>query len=107
MLRGAIRLADKDGIDELSHGKLAQTLGVKAVSLYNHVDNKDDIIDGMVDIVVGEIAVPSLKENWKTAMRSRAISAHEVLMRRHPWAIMPIVSRINSRFFNFTKLQLK
>ena len=58
VLRCAIRLADKDGIDVLSMRKLAQALGVKAMSLYNHVDNKDDIIDGMVDIVVSEIAVP-------------------------------------------------
>jgi hypothetical protein len=55
------------------------------------IKNKDDLIDGIVDIVVGEIEVPDFKLDWKTAMRRRAISAHEVLL-RHPWATMPIVS---------------
>lgn len=74
--------------------KIAQELGVKAMSLYNHVANKDDLINGIVDIVISEIEVPSLEDDWKVAMRRRAISAHEVLL-RHPWATMPIVSRIN------------
>ena len=94
VLRCAIRLADKDGIEALSMRKLARALDVEAMSLYNHVKNKDDIIDGMVDIVVSEMEVPSLKADWKAAMRSRAISAHKVLL-RHPWATMPMVSRIN------------
>ena len=94
VMRCALRLADKDGLEVLSMRKLAQALGVKAMSLYNHVNNKDDIIDGIVDIVVSEIAVPDLKDDWKTAMRSRALSAHEVLL-RHPWATLPMVSRIN------------
>lgn len=94
VLRCALRLADKDGIEVLSMRKLAQALGVKAMSLYNHVENKDDIIDGIVDRVVGEIEVPDPKADWKASMRSRAISAHEVLL-RHPWATMPMVSRIN------------
>lgn len=94
VLRCAVRLADKEGIEALSMRKLARALDVEAMSLYNHVKNKDDIIDGMVDIVVSEIEVPDLKANWKAAMRSRAISAHKVLL-RHPWATMPLVSRIN------------
>jgi AcrR family transcriptional regulator len=94
VLRCAVRLADKEGIEGLSMRKLAQALDVKAMSLYNHVENKDDIIDGIVDRVVSEIEVPSLNVHWKVAMRSRAISAHEVLL-RHPWATMPMVSRIN------------
>ena len=94
VLRSAIRIADKEGLEILSMRKLAQSLGVKAMSLYNHVDNKDDIIDGMVDMVVGEIEVPKLEDDWKAAMRSRALSAREVLL-RHPWVTLPMVSRIN------------
>lgn len=74
--------------------KLALELGVQAMSLYNHVANKDDIIDGIVDRVVSEIEVPDFSLDWKTAMRRRSTSAHEVLL-RHPWATMPLVSRIN------------
>lgn len=74
--------------------KLAQELGVKAMSLYNHVKNKDDILDGIVDRVIGEIELPSFEVDWKTAMRQRANSAHKVLL-RHPWATLEIVSRVN------------
>lgn len=94
ILLSAILLADKSGIESLSMRKIAQELGVQAMSLYNHVANKDDMLDGIVDIVIGEIEVPDLGVEWKTAMRRRAHSAHEVLL-RHPWATMPIVSRIN------------
>jgi AcrR family transcriptional regulator len=94
VLSAALRLADEGGIESLSMRKLAQDLGVKAMSLYNHVANKDDIIDRIVDIVVSEIEVPVPGTDWKTAMRRRAISAHAALL-RHPWATMPIVSRIN------------
>ena len=94
ILLTAIRLADEGGIESLSMRNLAQELGVQAMSLYNHVANKDDLLDGIVDLVVGEIALPDLDINWQTAMRRRANSAHEVLL-RHPWATMPIVSRIN------------
>jgi AcrR family transcriptional regulator len=90
----AIHLADKSGLESLSMRKIAQELGVQAMSLYNHVANKDDLLDGIVDIVIGEIEVPDLGVDWQTAMRRRAKSAHEVLL-RHPWATMPIVSRIN------------
>jgi AcrR family transcriptional regulator len=94
ILLAAIHLADKGGIESLSMRKIAQDLGVQAMSLYNHVANKDDLLDGIVDIVIGEIEVPDLSVDWKTAMRRRAHSAHQVLL-RHPWATMPIVSRIN------------
>jgi AcrR family transcriptional regulator len=94
VLQMAIRLADEEGIAALSMRKLAQGLGVKAMSLYNHVANKDDLLDGMVDIVASEIAVPSLETDWQTAMRRRATSAHAVLL-RHPWATMELVSRVN------------
>jgi AcrR family transcriptional regulator len=94
ILLAAIHLADEGGLESLSMRKIAQELGVQAMSLYNHVANKDDLLDGIVDIVIGEIKVPDLGVDWKTAMRRRAHSAHEVLL-RHPWATMPIVSRIN------------
>ena len=94
VLHAAMRLADEGGIESLSMRKLAESLGVKAMSLYNHVANKDDMLDGIVDRVVSEIEVPDLKADWKSAMRQRAISAHQVLL-RHPWASLPMVSRIN------------
>ena len=61
--------------------KLAHELGVEAMSLYNHVANKDDIVDGIVDLVVGEIELPSDDADWEAAIRQCAISAHEVLLR--------------------------
>ena len=85
VLRAAMVLADESGIESLSMRRLGQQLGVEAMSLYNHVANKDDILDGIVDIVVSEIDVPSSGTDWKAAMRRSAISAHDVL-RRHPWA---------------------
>jgi len=94
VLRAAIALADGSGIESLSMRKLGQRLGVEAMSLYNHVANKDEILDGMVDLVVGEIDLPAEGADWKTAMRRRAISAHEVLV-RHAWASSQIVSRVN------------
>ncbi len=94
VLQAALRMADEGGIEALSMRKLALELGVQAMSLYNHVANKDEIIDGIVDRVVSEIEVPDFSLDWKTAMRRRSTSAHEVLL-RHPWATMPLVSRIN------------
>jgi AcrR family transcriptional regulator len=86
VLRAAIALADVGGVESLSMRKLAKELGVEAMSLYNHVANKDDILDGIVDLVFGEIEPPSSDVDWKTALRGRAISTREAL-RRHPWAI--------------------
>jgi AcrR family transcriptional regulator len=94
ILRAAVRLADRGGIDAISMRKLAQSLGVEAMSLYNHVANKDEVLDGITDLVVGEIALPPRGGDWKDAMRARARSAHEVVL-RHPWATMLIVSRMN------------
>jgi AcrR family transcriptional regulator len=94
ILRAALRLADQGGLEALSMRKVAQELGVKAMSLYNHIANKDDMIDGLVDRVVSDIELPRFDLDWKTAMRQRALSAHEVLL-KHPWAVMAIMSRIN------------
>jgi AcrR family transcriptional regulator len=73
---------------------LGQELRVEAMSLYNHVANKDDILDGIVDLVFSEIVLPSDDADWKTAMRKRAISAREALV-RHPWATSLMHSRTN------------
>lgn len=94
ILAMAMPLVDQGGLAALSMRQLAQALGVKAMSLYNHVANKDDIIDGLVDIVVSEIELPSLDMDWKLAMRRRANSAHNVLL-RHPWAAIALMSRLN------------
>ena len=94
VLRAALTLADEIGIESLSMRRLGEALGVEAMSLYKHVTRKDDILDGIVDLVAGEIELPAVGADWKRAMRRRAISAHEVLM-RHPWATMLIVSRAN------------
>jgi AcrR family transcriptional regulator len=84
VLRAALTLADAAGIEALSMRKLAQGLGVEAMSLYNHVANKDDILDGIVDLVANEIDLPPDGADWKTALRQSAISSHEALS-RHPW----------------------
>src|SRR2546428_11931129 len=92
ILRAAIRLADRDGIESLSMRKLGHELGVEAMSLYNHVRNKGDMLDGMVDVVFSEIEPPANGEEWQIAMRKRAISARQALL-RHPWAIGLMESR--------------
>jgi AcrR family transcriptional regulator len=92
VLAAAIDLADRDGIASLSMRKLAQELGVEAMSLYHHVANKEAILDGLIDLVFGEIDLPVGEADWKAAMRRRAISAREVL-RRHPWATGLMESR--------------
>jgi AcrR family transcriptional regulator len=91
-LSTAIALADKEGLGSLSMRKLAQELGVEAMSLYHHVANKEDILDGMVDLVFAEIELPADGMEWKTAMRQRAESARDALT-RHPWAISIMDSR--------------
>ena len=90
VMRAAVAIADREGIETVTMRKLAEALGVEAMSLYHHVANKDAILDGMVDIVFGEIDLPN--GEWKAAMRRRAISAREVLS-RHRWAIGLMESR--------------
>ena len=85
VLRSAVALADAEGLGELSMRRLAQELGVVAMALYKHVANKEELLDGMVEIVVGEIAQPDDDGDWKTAVRERILSARRVLL-RHPWA---------------------
>jgi AcrR family transcriptional regulator len=92
VLRAAVTLADEGGIGALSMRKLGQALGVEAMSLYNHVADKGDLLDGMIDVVFGEIGLPSGDDGWRQAMRRRAISAREILGRHH-WAIGLMESR--------------
>ncbi len=92
VLRAALALADKSGIESLTMRNLGHELGVEAMSLYNHVANKDDILDAIVDLVFSEIVLPSGREDWKAAMRKRAVSAHEALL-RHPWSTSLMQSR--------------
>ena len=85
-------LADESGIESITIRELGRRLGVEAASLYNHVAGKDDLLDGMADLVVAEIDLPSRGVDWKQAMRRRAVSAREVFS-RHPWAAGLIDSR--------------
>jgi AcrR family transcriptional regulator len=92
VLRAAIAHADAGGFEALSMRKLAEELGVAPMALYRHVANKDDLVDGMVDVVFSEIDLPSGGEDWRMAMHQRAISVRDVLM-RHRWAIGLMESR--------------
>ncbi len=91
-LRVAIELADAGGLAELTMRRLAQELGVEAMSLYHHVPSKDAILDGMIDLVFREIELPSPSLDWKTALARRSRSARAALV-RHPWAIGLMESR--------------
>lgn len=92
VLAAAIELADDIGIEALTIRKLADRLGVGAMTIYHHVPSKEEIIDGMVEIVFAEIEKPPADVDWKTAMRQRCVSARQVL-RRHPWAAPLMESR--------------
>ena len=92
VLRAAVDLADAGGVEALSMRRLGQELGVEAMSLYRHVRNKGDLVDGMVDLVFDEIGLPPRGTDWQTAMRQRATAAREGLA-RHPWAIGLMESR--------------
>jgi len=96
VLRAAIDLADEGGIASLSMRKLGQALGVEAMSLYNHVASKDDILNGIVDIVESDIQLPPPGADWKPALRKTAISAHDAF-ERHPWAASLTLSTTGPR----------
>lgn len=85
ILRAAVAIADRDGLDALSMRRLARELDAGAMTLYHYVSGKDELLEGMVDIVFGEIQLPT-GDDWKTAMRQRCASARDVLV-RHSWAI--------------------
>jgi AcrR family transcriptional regulator len=94
VLQAAVTMADTQGIDALTMRKLAGELQVEAMSLYNHVDNKDDLLDGMIEFVAAEIEHPTEVGDWKATIRRRAISAHDALL-RHPWSSSLWASRMN------------
>lgn len=95
VLRAAIALADEDGIGAVTMRRLAQRLGVEAMTLYYHVANKREMLSGMVDLVVSEFALADPDEEWKAALRASAISAHETLL-RHRWAASLMLSPATS-----------
>ncbi|WP_049568474.1 TetR/AcrR family transcriptional regulator C-terminal domain-containing protein [Streptomyces sp. SBT349] len=96
VLDAAVALADEGGTDALSMRKIAQVLGVVPMALYKHVANKNELLDGMIDVLVGEIDPPATDAHWKTVIRLRVLSARRMLL-RHPWASGVIESRIKAR----------
>ena len=95
VLAAAVEIADERGVGAVTMRAVAARLGVEAMSLYNHVANKDDVLDGMVDLVVEQFDLPSDAGHWREAMCRRAISAHQVFG-RHPWAPMLLDTRESS-----------
>ena len=94
VLETALRLADQGGLESLSMRKLGQELGVEAMALYHHFANKDEVLDGIVDLVFAEIELPPAGRDWKGEMRRRAVSLRDALA-RHRWAIGLMESRRN------------
>ncbi|SEH02164.1 regulatory protein, tetR family [Nonomuraea solani] len=94
VLRTAVTLADESGTGVPSMRKLGDRLGIEAMSLYHHFRNKDLILDGMLDLVFAEIELPPDDMDWRAAMRARAVSMRDALI-RHPWAISLMDSRTN------------
>jgi AcrR family transcriptional regulator len=92
ILGTAVALADQGGVESLTMRKIALELGVVPMALYKHVANKDELLDGMVDVVVGEIDPPVVGTDWKSTIRERVLSARRALL-RHPWASQVIESR--------------
>lgn len=102
VLRAAVRLADSDGLTALTMRRLAQELGVEAMSLYHHVPNKEAILDGVIEVVIGEIldavdriVSPRPSDDWKGALRARILAAREVFL-QHPWAPQVLETRTST-----------
>jgi AcrR family transcriptional regulator len=91
ILRAALALADEHGAESLTMRGLGRAVGCEAMSLYNHVAGKDDVLDGILDLVLAEYEAPAADGDWRTAVRSSAISVHDAL-RRHPWACFLLMS---------------
>jgi AcrR family transcriptional regulator len=85
VLQAAVDLADRGGIEAVSMRRLGQELDVEAMALYRHVRNKDDILDGILDVIVGEIDEPEPGDDWKSALRQKVVAARRVML-GHPWA---------------------
>src|SRR5579863_8133610 len=96
ILRAALDMADGTGLDSLTMRALGQALGVEAMSLYNYVEDKDDLLTGIVELVLSEIDLAPVVDDWRSDMRATAISAHEALL-RHPWATQLILSPSSAR----------
>jgi AcrR family transcriptional regulator len=96
ILQVALELADADGIESLTMRHLGRELGFEAMSLYNHVSNKDDVLDGILDLVLAESEPPPPAGDWDEAIRTSAISVHEAL-RRHPWSCTLLMSPEHAR----------
>ena len=94
VVKAAITMADRVGLESLTMRKLGEAVGVEAMSLYNHVANKEDLIDGMIDVVFGEIVLSTRDSEWMSAMRLRAVSMRDILS-RHRWAVGLMESRTN------------
>jgi AcrR family transcriptional regulator len=92
ILRTGVDLADRGGVEAASMRKVAQELGVVPMALYKHVESKDGLLDGMIDVVVAEIDPPDPDLDWKPAVRQRILSARRALL-RHPWASRVMESR--------------
>ena len=96
IVHAALELADEGGIESLTMRKLGQALRFEAMSLYNHVANKDDVLDGILDFVLAETEPPSPDGDWDAAIRASAISVHDAL-RRHPWSCTLLMSPGHAR----------
>src|SRR3954463_12456004 len=96
ILRTAVELADEQGVEALTMRGLGRQLGFEAMSLYNHVGGKDDLLDGMLDLVLDETEPPSAGDDWVEGVRSSAVSVHHAL-RRHPWAAGLLMSAARLR----------
>ncbi|MFI0405767.1 TetR/AcrR family transcriptional regulator [Actinomadura sp. 3N508] len=99
VLRGAVALADRDGLGSLTMRRLAQEVGVEAMSLYHHVANKEAVFDGIVEVLLDEISAavesveaPPPEQDWRAALRARILAARDVFL-RHPWAPQVLESR--------------
>lgn len=95
ILEAAVDVADRDGLDALTMRRLGAELGFEAMSLYKHVANKEEILEGMVELIVGHIVIPEPGADWREAMRRRAISAREVFS-QHSWVIALLEARGSS-----------
>jgi AcrR family transcriptional regulator len=96
VLRAALVLADEGGLESLTMQAIGRRLGVQAMSLYRHVEHKEDLLDGLIDLVVSEVELPMSSADWKAAMRQRATSARRVFARHH-WAIGLVESQRRPR----------
>jgi AcrR family transcriptional regulator len=94
VIESAITLADAGGLESLTMRKLARSLGVEPMSVYYHVANKADLLDGIVDAVFAQISLPVPGQPWRAAIRERAVSARDAMV-RHPWAPPLMESRLN------------